>query len=49
MILYLNTSFDNLDGSTLATLFIAFQEAFGKMCHEKLSEKLHSHGVRELL
>ena len=46
MIMYLSEVFDNLHRETLATLYLDFQKAFDKVCHEKLIEKLHASGIR---
>ena len=44
MIPYLSALFDNLDADTLATIYLDFQKAFDKVCHGKLTEKLHVYG-----
>ena len=46
MILYLSELFEQVEQSTLATLYIDFEKAFDKVCHEKLLEKLLSYGIK---
>ena len=44
--MYQSEVFDNLHRETLATLYLDFQKAFDKVCHEKLIDKLHASGIR---
>ena len=45
MILYLSTLFGNPNAGTLATIYWDFEKTFDKVCHGKLTEKLHNYGV----
>ena len=40
MICYLNEVFENINQPTLLSLYLDFEKAFDKVCHEKLLEKL---------
>ena len=45
MILYINEILENLDLTTMATLYLDFDNIFGKVCQEKPIEKLRALGI----
>ena len=45
MVLYLSELFENQDLTQLETLYLDFEKAFDKVCHEKLIEKLRVMGI----
>ena len=47
MVMYMSEIFDNLVSTTLATMYLDFENAFDKVSHGKLLEKLTNEGIRE--
>ena len=47
MIMYMNEIFDNLDSTTLATMYLDFEKSFDNVSHGKLLEKLTNASIRE--
>ena len=44
MIRFLNAVYQGMESHVMHALYLDFEEAFGKVCHKKLLEKLYLHG-----
>ena len=44
--MYMTEIFDNLDSTTLATMYLDFEKAVNKVAHGKILEKLTNAGIK---